>query len=115
MAPEDISGYSFTKSIWKWLVPPRVELFVWFGLIGRVNTKARLCRLGVISQQDTLCVLYNRGDENDYHLFLGCSFTWHVWCAWLSYVRLQWTCPGTIKEHFQSWTEVLNRKEERKR
>ena len=68
--------------------------------VGRVNTKARLCRLGVISQQDTLCVLCNRGDENYYHLFLGCSFTWQVWCAWLSYVGMQWTCPGTMKEHF---------------
>ncbi|KAL4293793.1 hypothetical protein AHAS_Ahas18G0163600 [Arachis hypogaea] len=28
--PEDITSYSFTKTIWKGLVPPRVELFAWF-------------------------------------------------------------------------------------
>ncbi|XP_016204110.1 uncharacterized protein LOC107644693 [Arachis ipaensis] len=83
MAPEDISSYNFTRSIWKGLVPPRVELFVWFGLIGRVNTKERLRRFG-------------------------------VWCAWISHVGLQWIYPGTVKEHFQSWTEASINKEERK-
>ncbi|XP_072061954.1 uncharacterized protein [Arachis hypogaea] len=34
MAPEDISSYSFTRTIWKGLVPPRVELFVWCGVLG---------------------------------------------------------------------------------
>ncbi|XP_016199195.1 uncharacterized protein LOC107640158 [Arachis ipaensis] len=83
MAPEDISSYSFTISIWKGLVPPRVELFVWFGLIGRVNTKERLRR--------------------------------QVWCAWISHIGLQWVYPGTIKEHFQSWTEFSINREEHKR
>ncbi|XP_057740067.1 uncharacterized protein LOC130957211 [Arachis stenosperma] len=115
MAPEDISSYSFTRSIWKGLVPPRVELFVWFGLIGRVNTKERLRRFGVISQEDSLCALCKIGDENDYHLFLGCNFSWQVWCAWISHVGMQWIYPGTVKEHFQSWTEAPNNKEERKR
>ncbi|XP_016207262.1 uncharacterized protein LOC107647723 [Arachis ipaensis] len=73
MAPEDISSYRFTRSIWKGLVPPRVELFVWFGLTGR------------------------------------------VWCAWISHVSLHWIYPGTVKEHFQSWTEFSINKEERKR
>ncbi|QHO01916.1 uncharacterized protein DS421_13g419310 [Arachis hypogaea] len=112
---EDISSYSFTRTILKGLVPPRVELFVWFVLIGKFHTKERLSRFGVIHQEDNLCVLCNNGVECGHHLFLGCSFSWQVWCAWLSYVGVQWACPGAIKEHFQSWTEISNRKEERKR
>ncbi|KAL4382275.1 hypothetical protein AHAS_Ahas04G0217200 [Arachis hypogaea] len=115
MAPENISSYSFTRTIWKGLVPPRVELFVWFGLIGRVNTKERLRPLGVINEEDSLCVLCKVVDENDYHLFLGCNFSWHVWCAWISHVGLLWICPGTVKEHFHSWTEVSINKESSKR
>ncbi|XP_016164319.1 uncharacterized protein LOC107606819 [Arachis ipaensis] len=115
MAPEDISSYSFTRSIWKGLVPPRVELFVWFGLTGRVNTKERLCRFGAINQEDSLCVLCKMGDENVHHLFLGCNFSWQVWGAWISHVGLHWIYPGTVKEHFQSWTEFSSNKEERKR
>nr|XP_025652765.1 uncharacterized protein LOC112748737 [Arachis hypogaea] len=78
MAPEDIQSYSFTRTIWKGLVPPRVELFVWFVLVGRVNTKERLSRLRIIHQQDTLCVLCNNSVECGHHIFLGCSFAWQV-------------------------------------
>ncbi|XP_072076459.1 uncharacterized protein [Arachis hypogaea] len=71
--PEDIASYSFTKTIWKGLVPPRVELLAWFVLIGR------------------------------------------VWCVWLSDFGRPWSVPGSLKEHFQSWTRATNRKEERKK
>ncbi|KAL4287801.1 hypothetical protein AHAS_Ahas19G0222500 [Arachis hypogaea] len=33
MLSEDVTSYSFTKTIWKGLVPPRVELFAWFVLV----------------------------------------------------------------------------------
>ncbi|XP_057760238.1 uncharacterized protein LOC130980595 [Arachis stenosperma] len=32
--PEDIASYSFTRIVWKGLVPPRVELFIWFDVHG---------------------------------------------------------------------------------
>ncbi|XP_057760293.1 uncharacterized protein LOC130980651 [Arachis stenosperma] len=31
---EDITSYSFTRSIWRRLVPSRVELFTWCGVLG---------------------------------------------------------------------------------
>ncbi|XP_020972640.1 uncharacterized protein LOC107627573 [Arachis ipaensis] len=36
-----------------------------------------------------------------------------VWCQWLSELRRLWTFPGTLKEHFESWTCAANRKVER--
>ncbi|KAL4286007.1 hypothetical protein AHAS_Ahas19G0043100 [Arachis hypogaea] len=113
--PEDITSYNFTKTIWKGLVPPRVELFVWFVLTGRINTKERLSRLGVIHHEDVACVFCNKSIEYGHHLFLGCDFSWQVWCAWLSFVGRLWSCPGTLKEHFISWTEISASKEDRKR
>ncbi|XP_016168620.1 uncharacterized protein LOC107611179 [Arachis ipaensis] len=32
--PEEVTSYSFTKTVWKGLVPPRVELFSWYGVRG---------------------------------------------------------------------------------
>ncbi|KAL4329156.1 hypothetical protein AHAS_Ahas13G0271900 [Arachis hypogaea] len=61
LLPEDIASFSFIRTVWKGLVPPRVELFIWFALTERVNTKERLSRLGVVNQEE-------------------------VWCAWLSFV-----------------------------
>ncbi|XP_016177792.1 uncharacterized protein LOC107620087 [Arachis ipaensis] len=115
LLPEDIASFSFTRTIWKGLVPPRVELFIWFVLTGRVNTKERLSRLGVVNQEDVVCVLCNKGVEFGHHLFLACEFAWQVWCAWLTFAGRQWSCPGTLKEHFQSWTELSTSKQERKR
>ncbi|XP_052117843.1 uncharacterized protein LOC107491464 [Arachis duranensis] len=63
LLPEDISSYNFTKTIWKGVVPQRVELFTWFALVGRVNTKDRLSRFGIIRQEDTVCVLCNNDVE----------------------------------------------------
>ncbi|XP_072062020.1 uncharacterized protein [Arachis hypogaea] len=34
MLSEEVTSYSFTKSVWKGLVPPRVELFAWCGVRG---------------------------------------------------------------------------------
>ncbi|XP_072077796.1 uncharacterized protein [Arachis hypogaea] len=45
--PVEITSYSFTSTIWRGFVPPRVELFTWFALVGKVNTRERLC--GVLS------------------------------------------------------------------
>ncbi|XP_016195087.1 uncharacterized protein LOC107636065 [Arachis ipaensis] len=115
MLPDNVTSYSFTKTVWRGLVPPRVELFAWFVLIGRVNTKEILGRLGIINPNDNVCLLCNKDVELVHHLFLGCDFTWQVWCAWVSDFDRQWSFPGTVKEHFLSWTGVTSRKEERKK
>ncbi|QHO54604.1 Putative ribonuclease H protein [Arachis hypogaea] len=114
MLSEDVTSYSFTKTIWKGLVPPRVELFVWFVLVGRVNTKERLSRIGIISQDDKNCVLCNKDVEQVHHLFLGCEFAWQVWSAWISVFGRYWTVPELVKDHFLSWTDEPRRQDDRK-
>ncbi|QHO03522.1 uncharacterized protein DS421_13g432880 [Arachis hypogaea] len=90
---EDIISYSFTSIIWRRLVPPRVELFAWFVLVGRVNTKERLSRLEIIHHSDNICVLCKKDVEFVHHLFLGCEFTWQVWCPWLMCADRVWIIP----------------------
>ncbi|KAL4274980.1 uncharacterized protein LOC110268326 [Arachis ipaensis] len=112
---EDITRYSFTSAIWRGFVPPKIELFSWFVLVERVNTNDRLCRLGVIEQNDNMCVLCCKSVESAFHLFIGCEFTWQVWSAWLFALGRLWTMPGSLKEHFQSWTTGSVRKDKKKR
>ncbi|KAL4288482.1 hypothetical protein AHAS_Ahas19G0290600 [Arachis hypogaea] len=100
---EELLSYKFAKKIWKGLVPPRVELFTWFVLVGRVNTKDGLCRLEILQLNDNLCVLCNKEAENLQHLFVTCEFSWNVWCAWISEFGQKWAAPGTLKDHFESW------------
>ncbi|XP_016206477.1 uncharacterized protein LOC107646842 [Arachis ipaensis] len=109
---EEITSYSFTKSIWKGFVPPRVELFRWFVLVGRVNTKERLTRLGVPIHSDNICVLCAKEVESGEHLFLLCEFTWQVWCTWLRSFGRPWVVPGTMKDLFASWVGMRNKKQD---
>ncbi|QHN76497.1 uncharacterized protein DS421_19g644380 [Arachis hypogaea] len=114
MLSDKITSYSFTNSLWRGLVPPRIELFGWFVLVGRVNTKKRLIRLGVAIHSDDLCVLCNKESESVEHLFLRCDITWKVWCTWLRSFGRAWVFPKTMKELFVSWTGMNTKKQERK-
>ncbi|XP_020972821.1 uncharacterized protein LOC110269371 [Arachis ipaensis] len=111
----EITSYSFTSAIWSSVVPSRVELFGWFVLVGRVNTKERLSRLGVIPSTDNACVLCKKEIECVQHLFLLCEVTWQVWCTWLKFFRTDWAVPGTIKWLFESWTGMDTGKQEQRK
>ncbi|KAL4316325.1 hypothetical protein AHAS_Ahas15G0273800 [Arachis hypogaea] len=111
---DDITSYSFTSSIWRGVVSPRVELFGCFVLVGRVNTKERLSRLGVIPHGDSIYVLCKKEIESVQHLFLLCELTCQVWCTWLRYFGTAWVVPGTMKGLFKSWTGMHNRKQEQR-
>ncbi|XP_016203224.1 uncharacterized protein LOC107643973 [Arachis ipaensis] len=112
---DEITSYSFTSSVWRGVVPLRIELFGWFVLVGRVNTKERLSRLGVIMPNDNICVLCKKEVESVKHLFLLCDLTWQVWCSWLRRFGEDWAIPGTIRELFESWTGRHKQKQEQKR
>ncbi|XP_015941358.1 uncharacterized protein LOC107466863 [Arachis duranensis] len=111
----EVTSYSFTSAVWRGVVPPRIELFGWFVLVGRVNTKERLTRLGVILPTDNIYVLCKKEVESVKHLFLLCDLTWQVWCSWLRSFGEDWVIPGTVRELFESWTSWHKRKQEQKR
>ncbi|XP_016170676.1 uncharacterized protein LOC107613265 [Arachis ipaensis] len=110
--PAELTSYSFTSSLWKGFVPLRIELFGWFVLVGRVNTKERLTKLGVNILSDSMCVLCTKEIESTEHLFLRCEVTWQVWCKWLRALRQEWVIPGTIKELFESWRGMHDKQQE---
>ncbi|XP_016192515.1 uncharacterized protein LOC107633393 [Arachis ipaensis] len=112
---DEITSYSFTSSVWRGVVPSRIELFGWFVLVGRVNTKERLSRLGVIIPSDNICVLCKKEIETVEHLFLLCDLTWQVWCSWLRRFGEAWAIPGTIRELFESWTGRHKKKQVQKK
>ncbi|QHN75933.1 uncharacterized protein LOC107614814 [Arachis ipaensis] len=114
MLSAEITSFSFTSSLWKGFVPPRIELFGWFVLVGRVNTKERLTKLGVHIQSDSSCVLCSKEAESVEHLFLRCKVTWQVWCKWLRSLSREWIIPGTIKELFESWCGMHSRQQGQK-
>ena len=101
-----INSFNFTKSIWKGLFPPKVEILTWFVLLGRVNTKDRLNRLGIIPQDQINCSLCKNYVENQDHLFYSCEYAWYLWCFWLKKWNISWVFPVDQKSNFESWMQI---------
>ncbi|KAL4345266.1 hypothetical protein AHAS_Ahas11G0261200 [Arachis hypogaea] len=65
--------YNFAKKLWIGFVPPRVELLTWFIILGRLNTKDRLCNLKMLRSEDVKCVLCGSNPEAVHHIFFACD------------------------------------------
>ncbi|XP_056688782.1 uncharacterized protein [Spinacia oleracea] len=89
--------------IWKGLVPYRVEIFVWLTLQGKLNTKDKLCHLGIIGPTTSACSLCNSTLESCQHLFLHCSIARDIWCWWLNIWHLHWCMPPSVQEAYNQW------------
>ena len=91
------------KGLWRGLIPPRIELFSWLALQGKINTKSKLVRIGIISSDDILCVMCNESPEDHNHLLLHCPFAWRLWSWWLMLWNVCWVPPKSLLEAFEQW------------
>lgn len=92
-----------TINIWKGLAPHRIELFVWLACFGKINTRGKLTRLGIISADQDICVLCNNSSETSTHLMLHCEFSWSVWCWWLDLWGIKWAAPPSLVAAYRQW------------
>lgn len=91
------------KGLWRGLVPPRIEIFMWLALLGRINTKSKLAGIGIIPQEDSLCVLCQAELETHNHLLLHCEFSQKIWSWWLQTWNLSWVFPLNLRDAFTQW------------
>ena len=96
-------NFDAIKGFWRGLVPFRIEIFVWFVLLGRLNTKEKLWRLGIIQDSEKNCVLCNNHSESIHHLFLGCSVALELWLWWLNIWGISWVFPPSLTMLHQQW------------
>lgn len=85
------------------LVPHKIEIFTWFALLDKLNTKSRLISMRLIPPSDYLCILYNLFPEDGDHLLLHCGFSWKLWCWWLNIWKLSWVIPSSLISLFSQW------------
>lgn len=92
------------KGLWKGLVPHRIELFVWFSILEKLNTRAKLAHLGIIPPSEAHCVMCGTFTESSNHLLIHCSFAYHLWSWWLEVWGLQWAFPADLRSAFIQWS-----------
>lgn len=100
------STVSNLKKIWSGVVPPRIEVFTWLAILGKINSKEKLMRLNIIPPDEAECVLCNSQIENPDHLLLQCPFSWAIWNWWLSIWGLSWVFPRCLRDAFDQWKSI---------
>lgn len=90
-------------SLWKGLVPYRVEIFVWLALQQKLNTKDKLCRFGIMDPSLMVCTLCNSALESCEYIFLHCSLARDIWCWWLNIWHLHWCMPLSLFDAYEQW------------
>ncbi|KAE8666427.1 Regulator of rDNA transcription protein 15 [Hibiscus syriacus] len=87
-APLPIHGITdsfWMKNIWRDLVPPRVEIFMWQVMYQRVPVKQELHRRGVSAIVDVACPFCKKEAESSSHLFFTCFVAWSLWNKFLRF------------------------------
>ena len=91
------------KGFWRGLVPYRIEIFVWFATLGKLNTRSKLVRLGIIPAENIHCVLCGAEAEESNHLFIHCAFSSEIWRWWLGLWEVSWAFPNNVRDLFVQW------------
>ncbi|XP_058215313.1 uncharacterized protein LOC131326521 [Rhododendron vialii] len=100
------SSNSVLGSLWRNLSPPKVEIFSWLAVQGRIATMSVLFHRNLITEiQQALCPLCSDVVETPLHLLLHCRILWEVWSSILEWWNIQWVCPSSLAELASWWFE----------
>ena len=91
-----------------------MELFAWFVMVGRVNTKVRLNKLNLLMANQTQCDLCNKHTKELEYLFFTYEFSWMVWSYWLKMWSVSWVVPNDRRMLFYAWMAMIMRNSKEK-
>ena len=90
-------------NIWGHGAPPKVEMFGWQVLQGRVAVKTNLHSIGCLPQGELACNFCKGEIESVDHLFLGCIKSWQIWCLCLRIWDIKASLPKSLSELWIQW------------
>ena len=75
---DDNKPLRYAAKVWCKMAPRKVELLVWFLVLGKLNNKDWLVKMNIIPVGDVNCILCNRHEESIEHLFSSCDYSWKL-------------------------------------
>ncbi|KAE8709396.1 hypothetical protein F3Y22_tig00110332pilonHSYRG01437 [Hibiscus syriacus] len=70
-SPDSEEAKFWKSNVWRGLLPPRVETFLWQVILKKLAVKTALVKRGVQGINDTLCSFCNLEEESSSHLFFS--------------------------------------------
>ncbi|GMI95175.1 hypothetical protein like AT4G29090 [Hibiscus trionum] len=101
------SDCSWNSLVWKGLVPPRVDFFLWQLAHGKVAVKTELSKRGVLSESDINCPVCNQCPESTNHLFIHCNASWKLWNIFFRLWNVSFALPNDLKALLLSWDDLV--------
>ena len=92
---------SLVCTVWMNLVPPKVEIFMWLALLGRVNTREMLCKRGILQENQNIYTFCSTHSESLDHILMNCRFSWEVWCIIANDLGQQILRQPTFKQFYE--------------
>jgi hypothetical protein len=86
------------RKIWKWKIPLKIKIFLWFLHKGVILTKDNLAKKNWKGSQQCVCCNFN---ETIQHLFLDCPSAKMIWRTIFYATNL--TQPRSISHMFGTW------------
>jgi len=97
-------------TVWKKIAPPKVEFFMWLALLGKLNTRQRLCEKGILKEDQIECQLCAKHPESLDHILLLCPVSQQIWSSMSAEFGQPFTAATTFKEHYKNWMASSRRK-----
>jgi exonuclease III len=93
------------RKIWKWKIPLKIKIFLWFLQRGVILTKDNLAKKNWKGSQECLCCNMN---ETIQHLFLDCPLAKMIWR--IIFYATNLNQPRSIDHMFGNWLNNYHKK-----
>ena len=106
--PASLEGSHETSplhALWKFKVPPRVAVFGWLALHGRILNLDNLRRRKIIIVN--ACPLCLASEETVDHLLLNCKVVQAVWKSVIGWFDCSWVLPSSLLDLFDAWKKSV--------
>ena len=99
----DLNHDLIVNEAWCKLVPPRVQFLLWLVLHGKVHTRDRLARKGILQESQNVCPLCHSDKETASHLFIHCRLSHVLWTVAFEAWGVQLAVPGSPISLLRMW------------
>jgi hypothetical protein len=99
--------------LWKGFTPPKVDVFMWFLLIGSNSKKSFLTERRIINYKEALCPFCCKEIETIHHLFHLCPTSWSLLGRLFNWLGCLGCLPKDLNHNLQEWSGLVKGKFQR--
>ncbi|GMI64817.1 hypothetical protein HRI_000151000 [Hibiscus trionum] len=100
-------SFEWKDVVWLGVAPPKVEIFVWRAIMGRIPVVSELRKRGLYMVEDIRCKLCNLCEETPEHLFFDCFGVWNIWMSYCKLIGVHSVWPKSPGQFLNAWNGLI--------